>query len=61
MLERLKRRISSERGSVFLEHALVTAVTLGLAALLINPDSQLFTGLGFDYEFREALIKLPIL
>ena len=60
MLNRFKRRIASERGSVYLEYALVTSLTLGIAALLINPSSQIFAGLGWDYEFREALIKLPI-
>ena len=45
---------------MYLEYALVTSLTLGIAALLLNPSSQLFAGLGWDYEFREALIKLPI-
>ncbi len=60
MLRRFRRRIASERASVYLEYALVTSVTLGLAALLLNPDSWFFKGLGLDYAFREMMIKLPI-
>ena len=60
MLERLKRRLLSERASVYLEYALVTTVTLGIAALAFNPESWFFKGLGVDYAFREAMIKLPI-
>ena len=60
MLERLKRRIASERASVYLEYALVSTVTLGIAALAFNPESWFFKGLGVDFAFREFLIKLPI-
>ena len=60
MFGRIKRRLASDRGSVFLEYALVSCVTLGLAALLLNPDSMFFKGIGYDYSIREWLIKLPI-
>lgn len=60
MLERLKRRLLSERASVYLEYALVTTITLGVAALAFNPESWFFKGLGVDYAFREVMIKLPI-
>ena len=60
MLERLKRRLLSEMASVYLEYALVTTVTLGIAALAFNPESWFFKGLGVDYAFREVMIKLPI-
>ena len=60
MLERLKRRLLSERASVYLEYALVTTVTLGIVALAFNPESWFFKGLGVDYAFREVMIKLPI-
>ena len=60
MLRRIRRRLESERASVYLEYALVTSITLGLAALMLNPDSWLFKGLGLDYAFREMMIKLPI-
>ena len=60
MLRRARRRIASERASVYLEYAMVTSVTIALALLAFNPDSWFFKGLGLDYEFREVLIKLPI-
>ena len=60
MLKRIRRRLASERASVYLEYALVTSVMLGVAAVMLNPDSWFFKGLGLDYEFREVLIKLPI-
>lgn len=59
-LQRIRRRLESERGSVFLEYALVSSITLGIAALALNPDSWLFKGLGMDFAFREMLMKLPI-
>ena len=55
-----RRRIASERASVYLEYALVTCVTYMLAALLLSPDNLLFVGIGYDYSFREWLMKLPI-
>ena len=58
--KRAMRRLKSERASVYLEYALVTTVTLGVAALAFNPDSWFFKGLGLDYAFREMMIKLPI-
>ena len=60
MLRRIRRRLVSERGSVYLEYALVTSLTLGLAAIAFNPESWFFKGLGLDYAFREIMIKLPI-
>ncbi len=60
MLKRIRRRITSERASVYLEYALVTTVMLGIAAVAFNPGSWFFKGLGVDYAFREVLIKLPI-
>ena len=50
----------SERASVYLEYALVSSVTIGVAVLAFNPASWFFKGLGLDYAFREMLIKLPI-
>ena len=60
MLKRLKRRIASERASVYLEYTLVTCVTLAVAVAAFNPDSWFFKGLGVDYAFREVMIKFPI-
>ena len=60
MFRRIRRRLASERASVYLEYALVSSVMLGLAAVMLNPDSWFFKGLGLDYAFREMMIKLPI-
>ena len=60
MIKRVRRRLASERASVYLEYALVSSVTIGVAALAFNPDSWFFKGLGLDYAFREMIIKLPI-
>ena len=60
MLKRIRRRLASERASVYLEYALFTSVMLGVAAVMLNPDSWFFKGLGLDYAFREMMIKLPI-
>ena len=60
MLRRARRRIASERASVYLEYAMVSSVTIALALLAFNPDSWFFKGLGLDYAFREMMIKLPI-
>ncbi len=60
MLRRFRRRIASERASVYLEYALVTSITLAIAVAAFNPESWFFKGLGVDYAFREMLIKLPV-
>ena len=60
MFRRAGRRIVSERASVYLEYAIVTCIMLVFAAVAFKPDSWFFKGLGVDYSFREALIKLPI-
>ena len=60
MFKRIRRRLASERASVYLEYALVTSITLAVAALAFNPESWFFKGLGVDYAFREVMIKLPI-
>lgn len=59
MLERLKRRIASERASVYLEYAIVSSIMLVVAVTLLNPSGWFFRGLGLDYAFREFLIKSP--
>jgi len=61
VLKRFRRRLKSERGSVYLEYALVASITVGLATLLLDPSRcRLFTGVGIDYETRELFMKLPI-
>ena len=60
MLRRFRRRIASDRASVYLEYALVTSITVAVAVAAFNPGSWFFKGLGVDYAFREMLIKLPV-
>ena len=60
MLRRFRRRIASERASVYLEYALVSLIVFAVAAAAFKPDSWFFKGIGVDYTFREVLIKLPI-
>ena len=60
MLRRFRRRIASERASVYLEYALVSLVVFAVAVAAFKPDSWFFKGIGVDYTFREVLIKLPI-
>lgn len=60
MIERFKRRLVSERGSIYLEYVLISFMTLGVAALLLDPSGMLFRGIGYDFAFREAIMKLPI-
>ena len=60
MLRRFRRRIASERASVYLEYALVSLITFTVAVAAFKPDSWIFKGIGVDYTFREVLIKLPI-
>ena len=60
MFRRIRRRLASERASVYLEYALVSSVTIGVAVLAFNPESWFFKGLGLDFAFREMMIKFPI-
>lgn len=60
LLAHLHRRVASDRGSVYLEYALVgTLVFLG-AVSAFAPGSLVNEALGSDFAFREILIKLPI-
>ena len=58
--ERLWRRIKSDRGSIFVEYAMVSAVVTLVAMVAFTPGSAFMTGIGWDYNFRELLIKWPI-
>lgn len=61
------RRIESERGSVFLEYALITSMLTIVAIAVFTPafedltGGQLWAGSNFgnDYLIRDALFKLP--
>lgn len=54
------RRISSERASVYLEYALLTAMIFAVAVAAFSPTSTINEVLGQDLAFREVLIKMPI-
>ena len=54
------RRLDSDRGSVFLEYALLSSLVFVVAIEAFAPGSAINTALGADFHFRELLIKLPI-
>ena len=56
----LRDRIVSDRGSVYLEYALVGAFVFVVAVSAFAPGSVVNEALGSDFTFREFLIKLPI-
>ena len=57
---RILRRLRSERGSAYLEYALLTSLVVAVAIAAFAPDSLVNEALGSDYLFREVLIKLPV-
>ena len=54
------RRVVSERGSVFLEYAMLSALVSTVALMAFRPGSPLNAGVGADYALREVMLKLPI-
>ncbi len=59
-LKRIRGRILSDRGSVYLEYALVGTLVFIGAVSAFAPGSIVNEALGSDWSFREILIKLPI-
>lgn len=59
-LAHLRRRMTSDRGSVYLEYALVGTLVFIGAVSAFAPGSPINEALGSDFAFREILIKLPI-
>lgn len=57
---RLWRRLRSDRGSAYLEYALVQFLVVFVAVAAFTPGSVINEAVGSDYTFREILIKLPI-
>ena len=53
------RRVMSDRGSAYLEYALLTATVLVIATAAFAPGSWINEGIGADYNFRMFLLKLP--
>ena len=60
MFNRFWRRIRSERGSAYLEYALVQVLIFFVAIAAFTPGSVINEAFGSDLNFREVLIKLPI-
>lgn len=62
MRNRAWRRIESERGSVFLEYALIASLLTTVAIVAFTPASGgLWAGSNFgnDFLIRDALLNLP--
>ena len=59
-LQFVRDRIVSDRGSVYLEYALVGTLVFVGAVSAFAPGSVINEALGSDWAFREILIKLPI-
>ena len=59
-LQLLRERVVSDRGSVYLEYALVGTLVFIGAISAFAPGSVINEALGSDWSFREILIKLPI-
>lgn len=59
-LNLVRDRILSDRGSVYLEYALVGTLVFIGAVSAFAPGSIINEALGSDWSFREILIKLPI-
>lgn len=59
-LQIIRDRIVSDRGSVYLEYALVGMLVFVGAISAFAPGSVINEALGSDWAFREILIKLPI-
>lgn len=53
------RRIKSDRGSVFAEYAMLTAVVSLVAVAAFSPDSYINEMIGADYNVRQLFIKMP--
>lgn len=58
---RLWRRLGSERGSAYLEYALVQLLVVFVALAAFTPGSVINEAVGSDFTFREVIMKLPIL
>lgn len=59
-MNRIWRRVASERGSVYLEYALVQLFVVLVAVSAFTPGSAINEAVGTDFTVREILIKLPI-
>lgn len=58
---RLWRRLESERGSAYLEYALLQLLVVFVVLAAFTPGSVINEAVGSDFAFREVVMKLPIL
>ena len=58
--DRLWRRISSERGSVFAEYAMLSAFVTLFAVLAFTPGSSVNEAVGCDFNTRQFFMRLPL-
>ncbi len=56
----LWHRVASDRGSTYMEYAMLTAMVFVGAIAAFSPGSFAFRALGADFAFRSLLIRLPI-
>jgi len=59
-MNRLWRRVASDRGSAYLEYALVQLLVFFVAVAAFTPGSIINEAVGSDFNFRSVLMKLPI-
>ncbi len=57
---RLRHRVMSERGSTYMEYAMLTSMVFIGAIAAFSPGSVAFRALGADFAFRSLIIRLPI-
>ncbi len=58
--KKLWHRLMSDRGSTYMEYAMLTAMVFVGAIAAFSPGSFAFRALGADFAFRSLLIRLPI-
>lgn len=54
------KKALSERGSVFLEYAMITSLVLIVAIGVFKPGNSIYKNIGRDYRFRSIIMKLPV-
>jgi len=50
----------SNRGSAYLEYAVVATVVMLVASMAFRPGSAVNSAFGADFATREILLKLPL-
>lgn len=57
--DRLWARVKSDRGSVFLEYAMLSCLVTTVALAAFAPGSWVNWALGCDFKTRQFFIKFP--